>query len=350
MVQALIGRHDVATLTEGAWDTSETNSFYGTSIPADAVTQHVARIPWRWLSALPEHHITRLRMCAVLRHAATLASQFDLLIGADNFAPFPKRGIQYVHFPARLQPAPARMHAVVHRYFELCDRVLGASWGRAADNLTLVNSQWSADGLARLGEVPMPIVVYPPVLDPGAGLPWSERDDTFLCVGRFHGSKRIEAAISIVREARAHAMPDAKLVIVGSPVDLEYSARIRMLASPARDWIELREDLPREQLNRLMGRARYAIQAMAGEHFGMATAEMTRAGCLVFAHNSGGSPEVLNHEEALLWSTEEDAVRKVAALGAIDVEPLRRRLQTNAQRFSPEAFIDRVRTIVADAR
>ena len=33
-----------------------------------------------------------------------------------------------------------------------------------------------------------------------------------------------------------------------------------------------------------MGRSRYGIQAMENEHFGMATAEMTRAGCLVFAH------------------------------------------------------------------
>ena len=33
---------------------------------------------------------------------------------------------------------------------------------------------------------------------------------------------------------------------------------------------------------------------MENEHFGYGPAEMTRAGCLVFAHNSGGSTEVLN--------------------------------------------------------
>ena len=51
---------------------------------------------------------------------------------------------------------------------------------------------------------------------------------------------------------------------------------------------------------------------MENEHFGMATAEMTRAGMLVFAHDSGGSPEVLNDERALLWSSEGEAVRKIA--------------------------------------
>ena len=70
------------------------------------------------------------------------------------------------------------------------------------------------------------------------------------------------------------------------------------LAAAHGDWIEFREDLSRVELNRLMGRSRYGIQAMENEHFGMATAEMTRAGCLVFAHDSGGSPEVLNDESA----------------------------------------------------
>ena len=71
------------------------------------------------------------------------------------------------------------------------------------------------------------------------------------------------------------------------------------LAASHGEWIEFREDLSRDELNRLMGRSRYGIQAMENEHFGMATAEMTRAGCLVFAHDSGGSPEVLNNERRI---------------------------------------------------
>ena len=68
----------------------------------------------------------------------------------------------------------------------------GGRWTDAAVNLTLTNSRWTASGLVRLGEVSTPRVLYPPVRDPGAGLAWADRDDTFLCIGRFHGSKRIE--------------------------------------------------------------------------------------------------------------------------------------------------------------
>ena len=343
MVHALADRHDVTTLTARDWSVRETNGFYGTSIP-DRVTRLVVPAPWRWLSGLPENRLSRLRMCSVLRYARPLATQYDVLITADNYAAFAKPGLQYLHFPADLHPEPTRLKPIVDIYFTLCDRVLGAPWTDAANNVTITNSHWSAAGLERMGHVSTPIVLYPPVIDPGAGLPWDQRDDVFLCIGRFHGSKRIEMAISIVQRIRADALPNARLIIVGSPVDTEYTTRIHGTAARAGAWIEFREDISRADLNQLMGRSRYGIQAMEHEHFGMATAEMTRAGCIVFAHRSGGSPEVLNNEDALLWVNEDDAVAKFARL---DVEDLRARLREHARSFSAEAFVERFREIVA---
>jgi glycosyltransferase involved in cell wall biosynthesis len=345
MVHALAAGHEVATLTASSWTASETNAFYGTSIPDARVEKRVVPAPWKWLSPLPEDRITRLRMCSVLHYARPLASQYDLLITADNYAAFAKPGIQYVHFPADLQPRPAHLATVVNAYFAVCDRLLGARWSDAANNLTLTNSQWSANGLERLGEISKPIVLYPPVLDPGEGLPWAERSDTFLCIGRFHGSKRVELSMAIVGRARAAKLPNARLIVVGSAVDRDYTARLQRLASRHGEWIEFREDLSRDELNRLMGRSRYGIQAMEGEHFGMATAEMTRAGCLVFAHDSGGSPEVLNNETALLWATEGEAVRKI--VNADHIEALRARLKSHAEGFSAESFVQRFQDIVA---
>jgi glycosyltransferase involved in cell wall biosynthesis len=341
MVHALAGVCPVATLTASPWSVRETNAFYGTAIPDAAVTQHVVPAPWTWLSGLPEDRLTRLRMAAVLRHARPIASQYDLLITADNYAAFVQPGIQYVHYPADLQPKPARMAALVNLYFAACERLLGARWTDAARNVTLANSRWTAAGLERLGEVATPIVLYPPVIDPGEGLPWDQREDTFLCIGRFHGSKRVELAMSIVGRARAAALPKARLIIVGSAVDGEYTSRIVRIAAQFGDWIEFREDLSRDELNQVMGRVRYGLQAMEHEHFGMATAEMTRAGCLVFAHNSGGTPEVLNHESALLWETEGEAVKKIVNLRGVDA--LRARLKEHADQFSPEHFVEQFR-------
>lgn len=347
MVQALSGPHQVATLTAGEWSVSETNAFYGTSIDAATVRRHVVPAPWRWLSALPDDGMTRLRMCSVLHYARPLASEYDLMITADNFAAFAKPGIQYVHFPAMLQPEPARFAFVVNAYFQLCDRLMGAPWMDAVKNLTLANSQWTAEQLTGLSEVARPIVLHPPVLDSGPGLPWAERDDRFLCIGRFHPSKRIETSIAIVKAVRGSVLPQARLSIVGSEVDAAYFTRLRELAAREGSWIEFLEDLSRPALNALIGRSRYGIQAMEGEHFGMATAEMTRAGCLVFAHNSGGSPEVLNHRASLLWTSVEEAIDRIVAVTASNPSGLSDALRAHARKFSPEMFAAHLRRIVA---
>jgi glycosyltransferase involved in cell wall biosynthesis len=347
MIHALAGQHDVSTITAGDWSTAETNAFYGTAIP-EGITKHVVPAPWRWLSGLREDRLTRLRMCSVLRYARRLAAGHHLLITADNFAAFAKRGIQYVHFPADVQPRPARWPPLVNAYFALCDSLVGARWTDAAANLTLANSRWTASGLERLGDVSKPTVLYPPVLDPGAGLPWSDREDTFLCIGRFHGSKRIETAMSIVAKVRATAMPRARLIVVGTAVDREYTTRMHRLAAGHGNWIEFREHLTRAALDRLMGGSRYGVQAMENEHFGMAAAEMTRAGCLVFGHDSGGTPEVLNGEAALLWHSEDDAVDKIVRLK--QPEQIRARLQDHARQFSTEHFVRRLQDIAGAFR
>lgn len=349
MAHALYDVHEVGTLTAVPWPVAATNAFYGTSIPEHAITQHIAPAPWRWLAGLREDRLTRLRMASVYGHARTLVSRYDLMITAEYYAAFPKPGIQYVQFPARLRPTAQRLPPVVNAYFALCSWLLGAPWTDAARNTTLVNSRWTASRVEQLGELPSPIVLYPPVLDPGGGLPWGDRHDTFLVLGRFHESKRIEQAMSIVARLRARTLPRARLLIVGSVVNRGHAERLRAAAACHGGWIEFHEDLSRTELNRLMGQSRFGIHAMVDEHFGMATAEMTRAGCVVFAHRSGGSREVLNDEDSLLWSDEADAVEKISAVLAADPGPLRSRLLTHAAQFSPEAFIERFRSIVANS-
>lgn len=191
---------------------------------------------------------------------------------------------------------------------------------------------------------------YPPVVDTGPGEPWASRANAFLCVGRFHPSKRIETVMSIVQRLRAHAIPDARLIIVGSVVDAGYAHRLRQAAARLGRWIEFREDLSRSELNTLMGRSRYGVHAMEGEHFGMATAEMVRAGCLVLAHRSGGSIEVVDGAAELLWVNEDEAVARASALSrdAALRQLLRARLRRHGSQFSTERFVQDIRAIVAE--
>lgn len=92
------------------------------------------------------------------------------------------------------------------------------------------------------------------------------------------------------------------------------------------------------------------VQPAIDEHFGMATAEMARGGCLPFAHDSGGSPEVLGGQHALLWRTEDDAVARISAVARDRSlrEALGWTLRRHTRRFSVERFVDEFRSIVRE--
>lgn len=347
MAHGLAGGHTVETLTVSAWSPMETNAFYGTAIP-EGITCHVVPLPWRWLSGISNDRLHRLRRAALLRHARNVAARYDLLVTTDDFGAFEQPGIQYVNYPEGT-PRPTPLAAVVSVYFRFCDWWMGLPWSLAGRNLTLANSHYTAARLRGLGETR---VLYPPVVETGPGEPWASRSNTFLCIGRFHPSKRVEVVMSIVQRLRAQAIPDARLIVVGSAVDAGYSRRIKRAAAQYGDWIEFREDLSRSELNALMGRCRYGVHAMEGEHFGMATAEMVRAGCLVFPHRSGGSIEVVDGAAELLWDSEDEAVGLISAIARAPEshDALLARLRAHARQFSTDQFEEQFRAIVTEWR
>ena len=174
MLHALAGVHDVATLTVSPWDRSGANAFYGTSIPEGRVRSLVVPAPLRWLARLPEQRMSRIRMCAVLRYAGPSRAN-TIADHGRQLRRIRKAGIQYLHFPADLHLRPT---ARADRESVFCpvqsDRRYSVE--AAQQNVSIVNSQWTAD---RVG-VPVAHVLYPPVVDPGPGLPWEQRTDTFL--------------------------------------------------------------------------------------------------------------------------------------------------------------------------
>jgi glycosyltransferase involved in cell wall biosynthesis len=336
MLHALAPQHDVTTITERSWDAALVNRFYGTAIDKARVRQRHAAWPWSALARAPGR-LDRLRLAVLQRVARRLDA--DLFITADNYAAFPRPGVQYLHFPLPLHPAPAGPAPLVRAYYRACDALSGLNWEAAARNTTLVNSEWTAKGTATLGRLSTQ-VLYPPVPDPGAGLPWEDRENTFLCVGRFHGSKRLDLVIDIVRRAR-RTLSDARLVVVGSTVDAEYTARLRNWVAPISEWASIEVDLPQSELHARMRRARYGIHAMVDEHFGIAPAEMARAGCLVFVHDSGGLVEVVGGQQELRWATQDEAVARIEAIAAAPerARMLSTQLAAHAERFSSERFV-----------
>lgn len=347
MLQALATVHQPTTLTMSPWHAAAVDRYFGTSLAAANIPQRHPSLFWRALHMMPGR-LTRLRMAMLLRAARQHAHDFDLLVTADNYAAFSQPGLQYLHYPTPLRPEPTRLRTLVHLYYRVCDLLSGLSWDTARLNTTLANSEWTAAALRKDHGIDAR-VLYPPVVDPGAGRPWAERTNTFLCVGRFHGSKRFERVVSILERVRAW-LPDLRLRIVGSNVDAEYTRRLVAMARRFPEWITIDEDLPQRQLLELMGSCRYGIHAMEYEHFGMAVAEMARAGCVVFVHDSGGQVEAVGGAPELLWTTADDAVSRIREV--VQHAPLQARLsaqlQNHATRFSSDRFVRELRAIVDD--
>ena len=98
-----------------------------------------------------------------------------------------------------------------------------------------------------------------------------------------------------------------------------------------------------------MASSRYGIHGMREEHFGMAPAELVRAGALVWLGRGGGQIEIVGSEDALLYDTEEEATGKITAVLSSPAEErrLREHLHERAERFAPARFVREVRDIVA---
>jgi len=355
-LQALAREHRVTVLSWRPVDVAPIDRFFGTSLLE--VAFDTLGVPPPWVTMLDHLPIpaSLVRNALLMRFTRRVSSRYEVVLGVYNEADFGRRGIQYVHYPTYLRPRPdvdMRWYHGSRRllggYYRLADRIAGLSLDRVRSNLTLANSDWTARHVERLLGVTAR-TVYPPVADPDPPRPWEERARRFLLVGRISPEKEIERAMRILSRVRRHA-PDVELTIVGTcdPRTRHYRRRLVGFASSLGSWITFHENMSREALRALMASSRYGIHGMREEHFGMAPAELVRAGALVWLGRGGGQVEIVGGEDALLYDTEEEAAEKIASVLSNPAEErrLREHLHARGERFAPERFVGEVREIVA---
>jgi glycosyltransferase involved in cell wall biosynthesis len=278
-------------------------------------------------------------------------SEPRLWISTFNEAFFPCPGIQYIHCPSTLwiKYAPTEWSWLRRKLWARAQKL---SWwigsGSSLSNLPpkhhfISNSTWTANGLRELSGRSSS-VVHPPVPPFAPGRPWAEREDRVICLGRWNPTKRMEVAVDIVAQARQNGADKLRLAFVGF-WDSEDDAREQVINHCAGfDWIEWHENLARDELEELLGNSRYGLHAMLDEHFGIAIAEMMSAGCIVFSHNSGGPPEILNDDRQLYDDVEEGA-RIISH--TVSSPALQSELHENARplglRYSPASFCGSIR-------
>lgn len=353
-VQALIQRYAVTLLTwEGPVSVQAVDQTFGTSLAAQ---EHSFRFLYgsprvRLLLQASRIPHAKLRRHLLIRQARRIAPEFDLLVSCDEDMALGRPALQYIHeepyfVPLHLRPAPPPWSTpgshLSFRYQQAMDRfcnwLSGTTAGALRANRTLVNSNFVGRMVQRhLGVEAQ--TVYPPAVGSGPVVPWAEREEAFLCLGRWSADKELPKVIAIIEEVRQYR--DVSLHLAGVPDSPALYSELQEQAARL-PWLRLHCALSRAELGELMGRCRYGIHGKVVESFGMAGAEMLRAGCLVFLPQGGGQTEMLEGLESLLYSDQTDAVQKIeTVLARPDLQrSLLAQTAQQAERFSPQRFMD----------
>ncbi|GIW70676.1 MAG: hypothetical protein KatS3mg102_0218 [Planctomycetota bacterium] len=359
-LQALREQHELTLLTLDRVDLERLNAFYGTSLAAG---QFRVRQPAAGLGRLLKGH--RVRRAFFQRFCSGVHKEFDLLVSTHNPLDV---GVPALHLVADFSWSPQTwwelqgpLHRTalrsIHRLaglrtaYGLLVRWLARPSGRdlfSGQDRIVANSRFTAEVLReRLGIEPAG-VLYPPVCGAADPLPFARREPGFVCLGRLRPEKRIEQIIEILARVRDRGHR-VHLHVVGGPLASGYARSLRRLARARGDWVVWEgERIGREKWE-LLARHRFGIHACQGESFGIAVAEMCKAGCVVFAPDRGGPAEILA-DRRLLFRTTEEAVAKIDAV--LRDEALARRLSAQlllrGGEFSAERFMEGFRRTVGE--
>lgn len=357
-IEALKDRADLSLVTGGPVDLARWNAFYGTDIHENEVGIIRAPLPWTlWRT----EKFAALRGALFQKYCRRMAARFDLLIHSYGLCDFPTPAIQCVadfgfvrEWRDALHPELAGYRRwwyadspLRRAYWRLCDATCRPNPEASKLNLTLSNSHWTAKLLKqKFGIVSQ--VVYPPVTGQISPVPWEKKENGFVCVGRVVPEKRMDAVIGILSRVRRLGH-DVHLHILGKIDHSPFGRKIRRLAAQNREWVFLEGRLWGGGKARLLASHRFGINGTKHEAFGIAPAELVRAGCITFVPNSGGQTEIVDHP-ALTFENENDAVAKLdLVLSSTEMQrSLALHLSRQACRFAVENFVAAIRGLTQE--
>lgn len=348
--------YEVALITMGEVDLECLNAYYGTTLrPGDF---SVLRVPLpRGIRNATKFSAFRGRF--LYRYVKRAARDFDVLISCYGPMDFGQRGIQMIADFAFVDEWRFSLHPVLRdwktwwygdslvrkAYLAACSMVSPFRPEGWNGNLTIANSHWTAE-LLQQGFGVESEVLYPPVDGGFPEVPFEERENGFVCIGRVTPEKQMDRVIAILQRVRERGH-DVHLHILGDHWHSPFGAQIRALAEQHREWVFLDGHVAGWEKKKLVAQHRYGINACLSEAFGIAVAEIVRAGSLAFVPNGGGQVEIVNHPN-LIYSDDDDAVEKIVAMLADPErrEALRAHLAGMAWNFSVQKFQKRMKEIV----
>ena len=353
-LEALRRDYDVILLTAKPFDLAALNRYFGTSLePQDLRIRHI-HPALRSIFALDPDPGSIQQACYLMRLAKRMRRDFDCVLTTDNEADLGAPAIQYVHVPMLAHvypktmpsldvPLPRKLAALLDGRLRPWMAVADFSFDRMKRNRTVVNSDWTGKWVRRVYGIDA-ATLYPPAPGDFPDVPWGDREEAFVVIGRLSPDKRLDWCIRVLKTVR-RSFPNVKLHIIGStsshPFETDYYKVLIPLIAANASWVTLHENVSRLEIERIVASRKYGLHAKLDEHFGMAVAEMVRAGCIPFVQNSAGPPEIVNYDLRLLYDSEEQAVSKIESVLANPgaQADIAARLAPRQDLFRPQAFV-----------
>lgn len=352
--EALKNDYDVTLITMGTLELERFNVSYGTDLKKSEIKTVEIPVPF-----LFKKRFDALRSFPLSRYVKKHSSEYDLLISTYNVMDFGRKGIQFIadfSFDDSLRrsfhPKQKDLKSFFYKksllrrmYLGTAEKLSGSTKRGWMTNLTIANSRWSRDILNETYGIEAD-VVYPPVVGKFPEIPWEKRSNGFVCLGRLVPEKGIAKIIEILREVRRRGH-NIHLHVIGKSGDAKYIKRLKELCDKSANWCFLEGALFGVKKQEFIARHKFGINGRKHEPFGMAVAEMVKAGCMVWVPNGGGQTEIVNHPE-LIYEDIEDAVIKIESVlkSASKQNELRKHLLNESKRFSTEKFMIEVRNTV----
>jgi glycosyltransferase involved in cell wall biosynthesis len=296
-------QYDVTVVCVHLPDKQKLMDFFGKS-DFHQITFKQISTPTKFLNYL-------FRIAFFHRAVKAISPKYDVCISSYNEQDFGKQSLQYVHHPIFANRVILHKYEIItvksfvdqHPflstfYLKLVDVVANANAVARRANTTLTNSHFMSSVLNEC-EFCNSQVIYPTFLDftfPKEIL--SSKKNQVIYLGRIEADKKVLQLIDYF-DAIRECDPDITFVILGLSQNAQYLNEVREKATSLGLQVRFEVNKSREDVLGLLKESRYFLNPKPFEHFGISTIEAMAAYCIPFLHASGGSLELVQHNELL---------------------------------------------------
>jgi glycosyltransferase involved in cell wall biosynthesis len=310
-IESIINDYEVSIVTRGGWDLIELNRVAGTAISSSDI--NLIKIPLAFI--LKQSKGGNLWNAIFLRYCRYVGSKYDIRVTASRVIGWGKPAIHFlsdVVWNESLTNENGEKNAKTNVFKNILKHIGVKLSGKSLyelhpNDVFVANSKWTAT-ISSPYTSNFPVVIYPPVVSNFKIIPWEDRKNEFVSIGRISPEKRLEDSIFIVENVRSLGY-HTSLTIYGEFDNSDYSIYIRNLIQD-KPWIKTPGPVYGVEKVNLLPTFKYGINSCRREAFGISTAEMIKAGVIPFVPYEGAQKEIVNKEE-LIYSNKKEAINKI---------------------------------------